>query len=322
MLEGEQLAGAAETGLDLVHHQQRPVGGGDLAQATEVARGRDDDAGLALDRLDQNRGDVGVHRLLDRVGVAVGQHAEAGGEGAEALLVEALGGKADDGGGAAVEVAVEDQDLGLVVGHALDVVAPLAGGLDRGFDRLGAAVHGQHAGEAGELGDLLTQGAELIVAEGARGQGHAARLLDERLDQAGVAVTLVDRRVGGKAVHVAAPLDVPDPHSGGPRDHHVEGVVVVGTVAILEVDVVGGLHGVPPPLGRGWSVGSTRAGGPRRRGNGTPSPRPVQESYPPSPLRCWQDSAAAQSEVGGGGLSPQTESTVTGRAMLPGRRLG
>ena len=51
-----------------------------------------------------------------RVGVAVRQHLEAGGERPEAVAVLLLGGEADDGRGPAVEVAVEDDDLGLVLG--------------------------------------------------------------------------------------------------------------------------------------------------------------------------------------------------------------
>ncbi len=76
---------------------------------------------------------------------------EAGRERAEAVAVLRLGGEADDGDRAAVEVAVADDDLGPPVGNALDLVAPLARGLERGLHRLGAAVHRQRAVQAGQL---------------------------------------------------------------------------------------------------------------------------------------------------------------------------
>ena len=55
----------------------------DLAQALEKAGRRNDDTALALDRLDHDGGDVGVHRLGDSVGVTIGKDAEARSEWAE-----------------------------------------------------------------------------------------------------------------------------------------------------------------------------------------------------------------------------------------------
>jgi hypothetical protein len=222
VLVREELAGAAEAGLDLVDHEQHPVLVGELAQPAEVAVRRHHDPGLALDRLDQDGRDVGVHGGRHRIGVAVGQEFEAGCERPEARAVVGLGGEADDGRGAAVEVALEDQDLGLAVGHALDRVGPLAGGLDRGLDRLGPAVHGQHARKPGELRDLLAERSELVVAERPRGEADPARLPHHGRDQAGVAVALVDRRVGGEEVEVALALDVPHPGALGALHDHVQ----------------------------------------------------------------------------------------------------
>ena len=50
------VADAAETRLDLVGDEQHVVPRADLAHRAEVALGRDDDAGLALDRLDEHGG--------------------------------------------------------------------------------------------------------------------------------------------------------------------------------------------------------------------------------------------------------------------------
>ena len=56
------LPGAPEAGLDLVDDQQDAVLVADLAQSAQELEGRDVEAALALDRLDDDRGDA---RRLD-----------------------------------------------------------------------------------------------------------------------------------------------------------------------------------------------------------------------------------------------------------------
>ena len=65
VLVREPAAGAADAGLHLVEPEQRAVVGGDPPGGREVAVGRDDDAGLALDRLEEDGGGL--------VGDGVGQ---------------------------------------------------------------------------------------------------------------------------------------------------------------------------------------------------------------------------------------------------------
>ena len=98
---------------------------------------------------------LGVMACAQGLGVAEGNDLEAGGERAEAVAVLLVGGEADDGDGAAVEVVGADDDLGLAVGNAFDLVAPLARGFDGGLDRLGAGVHGQRHLEAGEVVEVF-----------------------------------------------------------------------------------------------------------------------------------------------------------------------
>jgi len=275
VLVGEELAGAAEAGLDLVADEQRVALAGQIAQRRQVALARDDHAPLTLDRLDQDGDRLLVDRRGDRVGVAVGQDAKAARERSEALAILIVRGEADDGRGAAVEVLVEDQDLALGVGHALDRLPPLARQLDRGLDRLGAAVHRQEARVAGQLADLAAERAELIVVEGARGERQPPGLPLEGGDQAWVAVPLVDRRVGREAVHVALALDVPDPDALAALEHHVERVVVVRPVALFERDQLRGaagrrrralVHREPPR-----AILRQRLPGPPRAGAPTPA---------------------------------------------------
>ena len=57
VLDREQLAGAAEAGLHLVDDEQDPLAVADRAQPLEELRRRGDEAALALDGLDDDRGD-------------------------------------------------------------------------------------------------------------------------------------------------------------------------------------------------------------------------------------------------------------------------
>jgi len=75
---------------------------------------RDDDAGLALDGLDEERGRVRRDGGLERGGVAVGDDDEPRRERAEAVAVLLVGGEADDRRGAPVEVVGAHDDLRLV----------------------------------------------------------------------------------------------------------------------------------------------------------------------------------------------------------------
>ncbi len=98
VLEGEELAGAAETGLDLVDDEQCVVLLGDLAQplagSPRAATTMPASPWMGSTR---TAATFGVHGRLDGAGVAVGEDPEAGGEGPEAVAVVRLGGEADDG---------------------------------------------------------------------------------------------------------------------------------------------------------------------------------------------------------------------------------
>jgi len=155
-----------------------------------------------------------------------------------------------------VEVVLGDDDLGLVLLDLLDLVAPLAGGLERGLHRLGAAVHRQGDFGAGQLAQLLGEGAELVVVEGARGDADAVSLILERPDELGVPVAMVDRRVGAQHVHVLLALGVLDPHALGLGDDDRERVVVVRAEFLGDLDdLLGGSHAFLP-LPRGHTVGN------------------------------------------------------------------
>jgi hypothetical protein len=211
VLVGEELAGATEARLDLIGHQEDVVLLADGGCLSEEAVGWDEDSGFALDGLDEEGGGVGGDGCAEGGGVTEGDDLEAGEEGAEAFAVLLVGGEADDGDGAAVEVVGADDDLGLIGGDAFDLIAPLTGDLKRGLDGLGAGVHEEGHLEAGEIVEVFVEERELVVAEGARGEGDLVGLLDHGGHDDGVAVALIDGGVGGKAVEIAAAFDVVDP---------------------------------------------------------------------------------------------------------------
>ncbi len=123
---------------------------------------------------------------------------------------------------------------------SFDGVAPLAGGFDGGLDGFYAGVHGEGHVEAGEVVEVFEEERELVVAEGAGGEGDLCDLVVEGLEDGGMAVALIDGGVGGEEVEVLAAVDVPDPGAGGALDDDVEGMVVVGAVLVLVGDEVGG----------------------------------------------------------------------------------
>ena len=69
MVAGEGSAGAGQTRLDFIGNQQNVLGTADFAHRRQVVVRWRDDAGLALDRLQQHSDGVLVDRVGQRIGV-------------------------------------------------------------------------------------------------------------------------------------------------------------------------------------------------------------------------------------------------------------
>ena len=80
-----------------------------------------------MDGFDEEGAGVGGDGGAQGVDVAVGDDLEAGGEGAEAVLILLAGGEADDGDRPAVEVVVDADDLLIAIPDALDLRSPAPG---------------------------------------------------------------------------------------------------------------------------------------------------------------------------------------------------
>src|SRR5262249_38319126 len=207
-------------------------------QAGEVGCGRHDDAGLTLDRLDQDRGGVKRDGALDRLEVSDRHRAEARRERPEALAIGGLRREPDDGRGAAVEVALGHDDFGAVAADALDPIAEAARCLDRGLDSFRAGVHRQRDVELGDAAELLEERPELVAVIGARRYRQALRLLGERPEYARMAVAVADSRVGAHHVDVALALGVPEISALATSQHDWQRRVVLRAVAILKLDEI------------------------------------------------------------------------------------
>ncbi len=68
------------------------------------------------------------------------------------------------------------------------------------------------------------------------------RLIYKGLQNPGMAVPLVDGRIGGEAVEITITLDVIDPDALGTFDDDIERMVVVGSVKVFEFDELSGLQ--------------------------------------------------------------------------------
>ncbi len=102
-----QLAGAAETRVDLVVEQQQAELVADRAQVLQELRGRGADAAFALDRLDQDAGGLVVDHVAHDVGVVQRRVAIAGRRRAEAFEVLLVAGGGERVQQAAVERRLE-----------------------------------------------------------------------------------------------------------------------------------------------------------------------------------------------------------------------
>src|SRR5919197_2414975 len=115
MFEAEVSPGAAEAGLDLIKDEQNAVPVADLAQVCEIALRRDDDAGLALNGLDEDSCREGRDRRLKRTSVAERHRDKARREWAKTAPVRGLGRKANERRGAAMEIVCRNNNFRLAI---------------------------------------------------------------------------------------------------------------------------------------------------------------------------------------------------------------
>ena len=212
MLVGEPGAGAPKTRLHFVDNQEHVVRVAQRPQAGEPACRRNDDAGLALDRLDQHGAPCPA--VIARSIAAMspnGTSAEARRERPEAVAVR----RGSDEKPTMVVVRpwklpCADDDLRAVARHALDVDRPSWRAALIAVSTASAPVFiGQRGIEPGELAQRLEERPDAIVVKGARRHGEPLRLRVQRREDARMAVAVAGGRIGAHHVDVAPPVDVP-----------------------------------------------------------------------------------------------------------------
>ena len=123
----------------------------------------------------------------------------------------------------------------LARGNALDVGTPLAGDFEAALHGFGARVHRQHHVFAAQLGKRGAERTETVGMERTADQRDGVELGVGRRGDLGVAVTEVDRRIGGQAIQVAPAVDIGDPRTLGACRHHGQRRIVMRRMPFHQV---------------------------------------------------------------------------------------
>ncbi len=258
MLQCEELAGPAETGLDLIEDQHDAVFIADRAQPLQEAGRRDDVAAFSEDRFNHDRGGFlrrrlglqQVAQLIDGIaaamapvrwtGCAQGSPIRDGHGPLRDRAVETVGVRRSEDPGRQRLIARaitglahrhRHRHVGASMKRALkrdDIRAAgrLFGQLHRGFDRLGPAV-GEEIGvnlRRQDLAQLIGQLEHRLAGDDTNlPVDHLGRLVLDRLDHARVGVTGIRHANAAGEVHVALALSIVDVDPFGIVDVDIEG---------------------------------------------------------------------------------------------------
>src|SRR6266516_527029 len=105
----------------------------DFGGAGKITLRRHVHAPFALDGFNQEGDGIGSNSCFQCFRIAIWNDLEARREWSKTVAVLIFGAKADDGRRSPVKVAMTDNNLGLTVSNALDLITPLANQFDRRF---------------------------------------------------------------------------------------------------------------------------------------------------------------------------------------------
>ncbi len=203
VLVGEKRSGAAHSGLHLVEHQQRSVLGGDLTGRHDVAGGRDDDAALPHDRLEEHRRRLVVDRGGQCVDIAERDMGDVAGKRCERLLLGRLAGQREGAHRAAVERAFGGNEFR---------PAREPGDLEGHLVGLGTGVAEEHsrAVDAEETDERLRQRDAGLGGVQVRRVAQRVELPRDGLDHGGVAMAQDVDRDAAQQIEIGLAVDVGD----------------------------------------------------------------------------------------------------------------
>src|SRR6185312_10637992 len=239
MITGQHSPGTAKPRLDLVGDEKDARRFAILPGSTEIAVVGDDHARFALDGLYEKSG---YQRVLERPGQRAGiierDNDEPGRIGSILPVGFGIGAKRDDGGRAAMEITGADDDLRLPVRDAFHLVGPSTAELDGRFHGFYTGIHGQYFVIAKIAGDVFRIAAKPVAVKGAGCQREAYRLLGQRRDDAGMAVSLVDRRIPAQEVEILSAVHVPYVNPGPPGKGDGKGMVIMRAISFFELQAM------------------------------------------------------------------------------------
>ena len=218
-LMGEELARAAHAALHFIHHQHEAVLIAQRPQAPHERRRGDADAALALDRLHQHARRLRRDRGLHRFQITEGHGIEALDLGAEAFDIFGIAARSDGRQRAPVEGALESdqpEPLGMAARRMI-----FARGLDGAFQRLGAGVGEEDIIREAGVREALGQQLRLGNAEEVGDMPELAALIDERLDQMGMAVAKAADCDARAKIEIARPIGRFEPAALASREGHI-----------------------------------------------------------------------------------------------------
>ena len=190
---------------------------------------------LTLNGLYQKCRDIGIlQRLFQCVQIIVRNDFKPGSIGSKSSGGVVIGAEAYDGRGAAMEISFARDYFGLSSGYSFDVVGPLSGNFDCGFNRFGACIHGKHFVVSEIARHELFILAQVAIEKGAGRQRQLFRLSRHCSHNFGMTMALVYRRISTQEVKVFHPFDVPNANAIAPIEDNRQWMVIVSAVRILK----------------------------------------------------------------------------------------
>src|SRR5450432_157856 len=200
----EPRAGAADTRLDLIKHEDRTRRGADVARRTQIALRSGNHAALAQHRFEKYSRSAFGDRGRERLGVTVRHEHDIGAERTERLADRRFAGERERAHRATVEAALGRDDVA-AIGAGVpphQLVSGLVG--------LSAAIGEEHFGVSAEQADqLLGQSDRRLMTEEVAGVGNRHDLLRHGIDDGRVGVPESRHRNAGDQVEVRPPVGVP-----------------------------------------------------------------------------------------------------------------
>eukprot|EP00906_Rhabdomonas_costata_P033313 RCo046943 len=248
VVHAHHLSRAAQPSLDLIRDKEDVLLLAQLRNLLKVSRGRNVHPSFPLDGLNHHGHNVRVlSGLLHGLDVVIWNAVNALHQGAVPTVAIGVVRKGDHGNRPSVKVVLRHHNAGLIFWHFLDIVPPSTSKLESGLTRFRSGVHRENLVVAQQLGDVLFELPQNVVVESTTGQGANVCLLLQSINNFGVAMTLVNSRVGTQKVVVLVALAVPNLAALGLGDHNWKGMIVVA--AVLRFELHEALRHSSQPLG-------------------------------------------------------------------------